>query len=72
MARWGRRWLLARQWVDLRRVGGTQGEQHTINRGWRSRDGEGGGVVEVCGSVLRLDGEEQHAADLVASEPAAQ
>jgi hypothetical protein len=63
-ARWGRLWLLTRKWLDLRRVGGTQGKQHTINRGRGSGDGEGGGVVEVSCSVFCLDGEEQHAADL--------
>jgi hypothetical protein len=56
-------WLLAQQRLHLHHVGGTQGEQHTINSGRGSGDREGGGVVELCRAVFRLDGEEQHATD---------
>jgi hypothetical protein len=59
-----RLWLLAQQWLDLRRVGGAQGKQHTINRGRGPGDGEAGGVVKLRRPVFRLHGEEQHAVDL--------
>jgi hypothetical protein len=60
----GPSWLLAQHWLHLRDVGGTQGEQHTINSGRGAGDREAGGVVEVGGPVFCLDGEEQHTTDL--------